>query len=101
MAKEKIKIQGLARISGWIFNCWGASVAVLGFYHAFLGEPEANLYSPVPWQFVTKEQWLRWSGFEIAYGLAACALGIACFEFAKRLPEWVEREKVSADKIFQ
>ena len=99
--KEKVKIRGLVRIAGWIFICWGGLVAVLGFYHAFFGEPEANYYSPKKWDFVSQEQWLRWSGFEIVYGLFCAAIGVLCWEFAKKLPEWIERDKQTADKIFQ
>lgn len=99
--KEKIKIRGLIRIAGWIFSIWGGLIGLVGFYHSFWGEPEANYYSPQPWQFVTKEQWLRWSGFEIAYGLACIGIGIACWEFAKRLPEWILRDKPSKSDLFQ
>ncbi len=98
-SKEKIKIRGLVEIAGRIFTVWGALIVFLGFYHSFFGEPEANFYSPAKWEFVTQEQWLRWSGFEIAYGLACAGIGILCKEFAKRLPEWVEREKAVSDGL--
>lgn len=98
---EKIKIRGLARIAGWILICWGEGVAFLALYHAFFGEPEANYYSLNKWDFVTQEQWLRWSGFEITYGLACVGLGICCLEFAKRLPEWILRPKQPVDQLFQ
>lgn len=90
---QKVKVRGLARIAGWIFCGWGGVVAFLGLYHAFWGEPEANYYSPEKWEFVTKAQWLRWTGFEMTYGLACVGLGLACWEFAKRLPEWIERPR--------
>ncbi|OGR84654.1 MAG: hypothetical protein A2901_07430 [Elusimicrobia bacterium RIFCSPLOWO2_01_FULL_54_10] len=97
---EKVKIRGLVRIAGWIFHVWGGLVAFKGLYDSFFGEPEANLYSPEKWEFVTQEQWLRWSGFEIAYGLACIGLGFACWEAAKRLPDWVERAKQTPDPNF-
>ena len=96
---EKIKIRGLARISGWIFLCWGSLIAFAGIYHAFLGEPEANFYSPEKWQFVTQKQWLRWNGFEIAYGLSCIGIGILCWEYGKRLPEWITRGKKAASGL--
>lgn len=99
--KEKVKIRGLARIAGWIFWIWGGAIFVLGFYHAFFGEPEANYYSPKKWDFVSQEQWLRWSGFEIVFGIACMAVGFLCWEFAKRLPEWIEREKQPVDELFR
>ena len=97
---EKVKIRGLVRIAGWIFIVWGALVTFKGFFDSFFGEPEANFYSPEKWQFVTQDQWLKWSGFEIAYGLAMVALGLVCWEAAKRLPEWIEREKRPIDPDF-
>ena len=55
------------------------------------GQPEANFFSPQPWQFVTRAQWFRYAGFELAYGLACLGLGLAATIYARRLPEWVER----------
>ncbi len=97
---EKIKIRGLIRIAGWIFNVWGGLVAFKGLYDSFFGEPEANFYSPEKWQFVTQDQWMRWSGFELAYGLACVGLGWACWEMAKKLPDWTERPKQTPDPDF-
>ncbi len=98
--EEKIKIRGLARIPGWIFILWGSLIALTGLYHAFFGEPEANYYSPEKWDFVTQEQWLRWSGFEFTYGLACIGIGLLCWEYAKRLPEWISRPKQPRDNLF-
>ncbi len=99
-SKEKIKIRGLVVIAGWIFAVWGTLLAALGLYHCFFGEPEANYYSLTPWEFVTRDQWLRWSGFEMAYGLACAGIGFLCWEYAKYLPEWISRDKEEAPKIF-
>ena len=98
--QEKIKVRGLAQIAGWIFVSWGSIIGVVGLYHAFLGEPEANYYSLEKWQFVTQEQWLRWDGFEITYGLACMGIGFLCWEYAKRLPESVSRAKQRVDDLF-
>ncbi len=89
---EKIKIRGLVTISGWIFLCWGVVVSLKGFYDVFLGEPEANLFSPQKWDFVSKKQWLTWSGFEIAYGLACIGVCYLLGMYAKFLPEYIERK---------
>ena len=90
---EKVKIRGLARLAGWGFAVWGGLVALKSLYDLVWGEPEANLYSARPWEFVTQEQWLRWSGFELAYGLACLALAWYAWSFARWLPEMVERPR--------
>lgn len=97
--KEKIAVRGLARLAGWAFVAWGAIIVLKGLWDCFLGQPEANYFSSRPWEFVTREQWLRYAGFELAYGLACLALGRAAWAFARRLPEWVEREKPAEDII--
>ena len=94
---EKTAVAGLARFAGWIFLIWGGIVSLKGVYDAFLGAPEANFFSLKPWEFVTREQWFRWSGFELAYGLACVALGLAARAYAARLPEFVLREKSTED----
>lgn len=88
---ETIKVRGLARLSAAMFAAWGALVALKGLYDLFIGEPEANLYAPAKWAFVTQEQWLRYGGFELAYGLAC--LGVAAYlrNFAGFLPETIQR----------
>ncbi len=90
---EKIKIRGLARAVSAIFGVWGGAVALKSLYDLFAGEPEANLYSAVPWQFVTREQWLRYGGFELAYGLCCLALAWALVRYSRFLPEVVERRR--------
>jgi hypothetical protein len=90
---ETIKIRGLVRLAAAIFAGWGGPVALKGLYDLFLGEPEANLYAPKPWAFVTQEQWLRWSGFELAYGLACLGLAWYCWRWSARLPETVRRAR--------
>jgi hypothetical protein len=62
-------------------------------YDLFVGEPEANLYSPQKWQFVTQEQWLRYGGFELAYGLSCLALAGLLWRYSRFLPEFVERAR--------
>ena len=86
-----MKIRGLLHAAAWIFCVWGGAVALKGLYDLFLGAPEANLYAPQPWAFVSKEQWLRYSCFEFAYGLAC--LGAAWFlvRYGRFLPETIER----------
>ncbi len=93
MVKERIKIAGLARLAAWIFGVWGGVAAAKGLYDLFAGEPESNLFSPRRWDFVTQEQWLRYGGFELAYGLALLGLAWYCLEFSRFLPETIERPR--------
>ena len=90
---ETIKIRGLARLAAAIFAGWGGLVAFKGLWDLFVGEPEANLYAPQKWAFVTEAQWLRWSGFELVYGLACAGLAWYCLRWGRRLPETVERTR--------
>ena len=90
---ETIKIRGLARLASWIFGAWGGLVSFKGLWDLFAGEPEANLYAPEKWAFVTREQWLRWAGFELVYGLACLGLAWYCVRWARRLPETVSRPR--------
>ncbi|MHB9155790.1 MAG: hypothetical protein ACYC5N_08905 [Endomicrobiales bacterium] len=89
---EKIKVRGLVCSAGWIFFLWGCAVTIKGFRDAFWGEPEANLYSPSRWEFVSQNQWLTWSGFEIAYGLACAGIAFLLWNYARRLPDFIERQ---------
>jgi len=90
---EKIKIRGLASISSRLLGAWGAVVTGKSVYDLFAGEPEANLYAPVKWAFVTQEQWLRYAGFELAYGLALLGLSWSLARYARFLPETVSRPR--------
>ena len=86
-------MRGLAHISAWVFLVWGALVASKAFYDLFLGEPEANRYAPQKWAFVTQEQWLRYAGFELAYGLCCLFLAYAIFRYSRFLPDVLERPR--------
>ena len=88
---ETIKIRGLARLTSAIFVGWGGLLSSKGLWDLFYGEPEANLYAPAKWAFITQEQWLRYAGFELAYGAACLGLAWYCRRWAQRLPETVER----------
>jgi hypothetical protein len=88
---ETIKVRGLARLAAALFGGWGALVAFKGIYDLFWGEPEANLYAPAPWAFVTKEQWLRYGGFELVYGLACLGIMAYLVSYARFLPETIRR----------
>jgi len=90
---EKVKIRGLSRIVSWIFGIWGTVVFFKAVHDLFLGQPEANVYAPKPWDFVTREQWLRYGGFELVYALACLALSGYAFFYGKRFPEWMERPR--------
>lgn len=90
---EKVKIRGLAVVSSRVLAVWGALVALKGLYDVFAGEPDANLYSAEKWQFVTQEQWLRYGGFELSYGLACAGLAWALWRYSRFLPETVTRPR--------
>ncbi len=96
MAAERVKVRGLARLAACLMGGWGVLVAPKGLYDLFWGQPEANLYSPAPWQFVTLEQWRRYAGFELLYGLACLGLAWYLVRYARFLPEWVERPSPTA-----
>ena len=93
MAQEKIKVRGLPRIASAFLGAWGVVVALKALYDLFAGEPEANLYSAEKWQFVTQPQWLRYAGFELAYGLSCLALAWLLWRYSRFLPEWIERPR--------
>ncbi len=90
---EKIRIRGLAHLASAILGLWGAGIAAKALYDLFLGEPEANLYAQRKWAFVTQEQWLRYAGFELAYGLACLGLSWVLLRYARFLPEFLERPR--------
>ncbi len=98
---EKVKIRGLGRLAGWVLSVWGGIVFLKAFYDLFVGEPEANLYAPSPWSFVTRAEWMRYGGFELAYGLALLGLGWFAFQYSRFLPEFVERARKEPEfKLF-
>jgi hypothetical protein len=89
---EKIAVRGLPRLAAGIFGFCGALAVLKGLRDCFGGEPEANFFSPRPWEFVTRAQWLRFAGFELAYGAACLGLAWAAWEYSKRLPAWTVRK---------
>ena len=91
--KETVKIKGLARLAAAILAGWGGLIFSKGAWDLLAGEPEANLYAPHRWAFVTESQWFRWAGFELAYGLACAGLGWYCLRWSRRLPETVSRPR--------
>lgn len=93
---RKVKIRGLARLAAGLFAVWGGLVAPKGLYDLLVGQPEANLYSPQPWQFVTLAQWHRYAAFELLYGAACLGLAVCLARYARFLPEWVERRAPEA-----
>ncbi|MBI4422573.1 MAG: hypothetical protein HY554_02530 [Elusimicrobia bacterium] len=91
---EVLKVRGLARIPARIFAAWGAIVAAKGLWDVLgFGEPEANLYAPAPWTFVTREQWLRYGFFELAYGASCLALAWLLWRYSRFLPEKIVRPR--------
>lgn len=83
----------LARLAASIFGTWGSIVFFKSLYDLFKGEPEANLYSARPWQFVSLNQWTRYAAFELCYALCCLALAWAIFRYARFLPETIRRKR--------
>lgn len=81
---QKIKYRAVFKSSGWIFIIWGIIVVTKGLYDVFIGLPES--------EFVPLEKFAKYSGFEVVYGLACVIVGLAIFEFAKKLPEIIEKQ---------
>ncbi|MBI4054793.1 MAG: hypothetical protein HY402_01520 [Elusimicrobia bacterium] len=92
-ALQKVKIRGLFRLAATVLAFVGSLVCVKAVYDLFWGEPEANLYAPEPWGFVSRQEWLRYGGFELAYGLACLGLAWYVLRTGRRFPEVVERPK--------
>ncbi|MBL0059581.1 MAG: hypothetical protein IPP35_10865 [Elusimicrobia bacterium] len=89
--KERVAVAGLARLAAWIFFVWGALAVGKGLWDCFGGQPETNFFSPTPWTFISRAQWLRYAGFELAYGLACVGVGLSVWTVSRRLPVWIER----------
>lgn len=96
---ETIKVRGLVRIPAWMFGVWGAVCAGKGLYDLAGGTPEANLYAPQPWGFVTKAEWTRYAAFEFIYGAVCLGVAFLLWSYAKRLPETVRRKRVKREEI--
>ena len=96
MGTQRVVVRGLPRIAAWIFGVWGCVVVPKAVYDLFWGVPEANLYAPAPWAFVSKEQWLRYAGFELCYGLSCLALAYYLVRTSRFLPETILREETPA-----
>lgn len=91
---EKIKIRGLVQGGGVLLGLWGVVVALKGAYDLAWGEPEANFFSPRPWEFITRERWLNWAGFEVIYGAACVGLALLAWRYAAFVPAVIERHEV-------
>ncbi|MEK7388407.1 MAG: hypothetical protein AAB036_01780 [Elusimicrobiota bacterium] len=92
-AHETIKIRGLARLAAAFFAVWGVLAFPKGVYDLLGGEPEANLYAPKPWAFVTHDEWTRYALFELIFGASCLALTWYCLRWSRRLPETIRRER--------
>ncbi|HAX61734.1 MAG TPA: hypothetical protein DCX95_04125 [Elusimicrobia bacterium] len=85
---QKIRYRAVFKGSGWIFTVWGIIVVLKGLYDVFVGLPES--------EFVPLANFSKYAGFEVVYGLACILMGLVIFEFAKKVPEFIE--KVEADE---
>ncbi len=74
---DKKEIKGLIRLAGWIFYCWGILVTVFGFLRLLnINKPDS--------EFVTVADWLRFSVFQITYGMVCVGVGYLLFLFIKK-----------------
>ena len=80
-------------MSAAILGSWGAAVALKAVYDLLGGEPEANLYAPAKWAFVTQEQWRRYASFELAYGASCLGLAWVLVKYGRLLPVSVTRPR--------
>lgn len=81
---QKIRYRAVFKSSGWIFVVWGIIAALKGLYDAFISLPES--------EFVPLANWSKYAGFEVVYGLACVITGLVIFEFAKKVPEIIEKD---------
>ena len=68
-------------------------ILLKGLYDLGWGEPDANLYSPAKWAFVSLEQWRRYSRFELVYGVACCLIAAYLLRLARFVPETIKRRR--------
>ncbi|MFH2203803.1 MAG: hypothetical protein ABIJ96_11850 [Elusimicrobiota bacterium] len=81
----------MAVLAAWVFGVWGVLAAGRGVYDLIWGLPEANLYAPSPWGFISREEWRRYGVFELVYGLACAGLAGYLVRFSRFLPDTVAR----------
>jgi len=83
---KRVAVRGVVRFPSVLFFLVGGGAALKGIWDSFFGAPEANVFSPVPWSFVTREEWLRFAGFELAFGLACVGVGLTLWVWSRELP---------------
>ena len=88
---QVIQARGLAHLAAFIFGFGGVVITIRALYDLFWGAPEANIYSARPWQFVTLNQWTRYAGFELCYGLSCLALAWVIIRYSRFLPKTIRR----------
>ncbi|MDD5132428.1 MAG: hypothetical protein PHH44_07205 [bacterium] len=74
---DKKEIGGLVRLAGWVFYVWGVLVTVYGFLKLL------NIVKPDS-EFVTAADWMRFSVFQITYGMVCVGVGYLLFLFIKK-----------------
>ncbi len=74
---DKKEIKGLITLSGWVFYGWGVLVTIFGFLRLL------NIVKPDS-EFVTAADWLRFSVFQVTYGMVCVGVGYLLFLFIKK-----------------
>lgn len=76
MAKVK-EIKGLLKLAMWMFYVWGILVTFVGFLRLLnINHPDS--------EFVTAGDWLRFSIFQITYGMVCVAVGYLILLFSQK-----------------
>jgi len=74
---ERKEIRGLVKLAGWLFYIWGVLVTIVGFLRLLnINKPDS--------EFVTAADWLRYSVFQVTYGMVCVGVGYLLFLFAKK-----------------
>ncbi len=74
---DKKEIRGLVKLAAWMFYSWGVLVTFFGFLRLLnINKPDS--------EFVTVENWLRFSVFQITYGMVCVGVGYLLFLFIKK-----------------
>jgi hypothetical protein len=76
MAGKK-EVRGLVKLAGWVFYGWGILVTIYGFLRLLnINKPDS--------EFVTAADWMRFSVFQVTYGMVCVGVGYLLFLFIKK-----------------
>jgi hypothetical protein len=77
MTTTRKEARGLVKLAGWMFYVWGVLVTIWGFLRLLnISKPDS--------EFVTAADWLRFSVFQVTYGMICVGVGYLLFMYAKK-----------------